>query len=75
MRDRLTASGASALVLCRSARHDDDATVPALLQGRLMSGTLIAGAIVLGVVVMVSMAVAVAVRPDDHRRPRDTDSP
>jgi len=38
-----------------------------------MSGTLIAGAIVLGVVVMVSMAVAVAVRPADRRRPHDTD--
>jgi hypothetical protein len=38
-----------------------------------MSGTLIAGAIVLGVVVMVSMAVAVAVRPADHKRPHDTD--
>jgi hypothetical protein len=32
-----------------------------------MSGTLIAGSIVLGVVIMVAMAVAVAVRPDDHR--------
>lgn len=37
-------------------------------EGRIMSGTLIAGAIVLGVVIMVAMAVAVAVRPDDPRR-------
>jgi len=40
-----------------------------------MSGTLIAGAIVLGVVIMVAMAVAVAVRPNDHKRPQDTDVP
>lgn len=33
-----------------------------------MSGTLIAASIVLGVVVMVAMAVAVAVRPDDPTR-------
>jgi hypothetical protein len=40
-----------------------------------MSGTLIAGAIVLGVVIMVVMAVAVAVRPDDQRRRKDGDLP
>ena len=40
-----------------------------------MSGTLIAGAIVLGVVIMVAMAVAVAVRPDDHHRHDDSEGP
>ncbi len=39
-----------------------------------MSGTIIAAAIILGVVVMVAMAVAVAVRPDDSAaRHRDQD--
>ena len=46
-----------------------------MLQGRLMSGTLIAGAIVLGVVIMVAMAVAVAVPPEDHRRHEDSEGP
>jgi hypothetical protein len=40
-----------------------------------MSGTLIAGAIVLGVVIMVVMAVAVAVRPEDHSRRKNGDLP
>ncbi len=44
------------------------------LRDEFMSGTLIAGAIVLGVVIIVAMAVAVAVRPDDPRR-RDSQGP